>query len=228
MAEGKAEDKSPQSLSVLGQALPFLPENTRGYYIERRNTKKRNYIFDYGKSRTCDHPRLQVIARGGIVYRCLDCNYAFHIVGGYQQPLHNEVIQAAFNLLVFSKEFGSDALGEVLRRPIGQHDGSPHKPVLPEGMSFMDVLKLLEGVDVNTEDRGASQVYKLLDEVWVGPKERALEEKRVARLEAKRQKQLAEAEEKKKEKLLSAGNPSSTKPKRNKGKTNRMPRLRTP
>jgi len=154
----------------------ILPENTLDYFIERRSDKKRNYVFDYGKSKTCDHPTLRVIARGGIVYRCLECNYAFHIVGGYQQPLHNEVIQSAFNVVVFAKEFGSNALSEVLRRPIGQHDGSPHKPVLPEGMSFMDVLELVEGVDVNAEDGGIAQVYKLLDEVWVGPKERALAE----------------------------------------------------
>jgi hypothetical protein len=154
----------------------LVPDQALEYFIQRRKGKKRNYIFDYGKSRRCDHPNLRVVARGGIVYRCLDCNYAFHIPGAYQQPMHNEVIMAAFTMLVFSKEFGSDSLGEVLRRPIGQHEGSEQKPVLPEGMSFMDVLALLDGIDVNEEDGGAEQLYKLLEEVWVNPEQRQLSE----------------------------------------------------
>lgn len=145
-----------------------LPEDTLQFYIEARNGKKRNYIFDYGVSRTCDHSNLRVIAKGGIVYRCPDCNYAFHLTGAYQQPLHNEVIMAAFVLLNFSKEFGEAAIGEVLRRPIGQNDGSAHKPVLPEGMSFVDVLDALEEVDVNTPDQGAKQLRALIDHVWEG------------------------------------------------------------
>ena len=176
----------------------FMPGSTLDYYVKRRSGKKRNYVFDYGKSRTCDHPEMRLVARGGIVYRCLRCNYAFHIVGGYQQPLHNEVIQSAFNLLVFGKEFGLDSLGEVLKRPIGQHDSSPHKPVLPEGMSFMDVLELLEGVDVNADDGGAEQIYKLLDEVWVGSKERALADADAAR-------QIEQLEEAATKKALMAG-----------------------
>jgi hypothetical protein len=155
----------------------LVPEQTLEYFIERRRGNKRNYIFDYGKSRRCDHQNLRVVARGGIVYRCLDCNYAFHIPGAYQQPLHNEVIMAAFTILVFSKEFGSESLGEVLRRPIGQHDSSEQKPVLPEGMSFVDVLALLDGIDVNQEDGGVGQLYKLLEEVWVNPEQRKLREK---------------------------------------------------
>ena len=153
----------------------IVPEQTLEYFIEQRNGNKRNYIFDYGKSRRCDHPNLRVIARGGIVYRCLDCNYAFHIPGAYQQPLHNEVIQSAFNMLVFSKEFGSDALGEVLRRPIGQADGTEQKPVLPEGMSFTDVMRLLDDIDVNTLDGGMTTLYKMLDEVWVNSEQRQLQ-----------------------------------------------------
>jgi hypothetical protein len=182
----------------------FMPGNTLDYYVQRRSGKKRNYIFDYGKSRTCDHPEMRLVARGGIVYRCLRCNYAFHIVGGYQQPLHNEVIQSAFNLLVFSKEFGMDSLGEVLKRPIGQHDSSPHKPVLPEGMSFMDVLDMLEEVDMNVEDGGVAQIYKLLEEVWVGPKERALADAD----EARQAEQLEEAATKK---ALMAGGDNGSK-----------------
>ena len=153
----------------------IVPEQTLEYFIQQRTGNKRNYIFDYGKSRRCDHPNLRVIARGGIVYRCLDCNYAFHIPGAYQQPLHNEVIQSAFNMLVFSKEFGSDALGEVLRRPIGQSDGSEQKPVLPEGMSFTDVMRLLDDIDVNALDGGMATLYKMLDEVWVNSEQRQLQ-----------------------------------------------------
>jgi hypothetical protein len=153
----------------------IVPEQTLEYFIQQRNGNKRNYIFDYGKSRRCDHPNLRVIARGGIVYRCLDCNYAFHIPGAYQQPLHNEVIQSAFNMLVFSKEFGSDALGEVLRRPIGQSDGTEQKPVLPEGMSFTDVMQLLDDIDVNALDGGMATLYKMLDEVWVNSEQRHLQ-----------------------------------------------------
>ena len=140
--------------------------NSLEYYVQARNGKKRNYIYRYGVSRVCDHSNLSVIARGGIVYRCLDCNYAFHITGAYQQPLHNEVIQGAFTMAYFAKEFGMDSLGEVLRRPIGQMDDSPHKPVLPEGMSFFDVLLALEEVDVTTEDRGKAQLSDLLKQLW--------------------------------------------------------------
>jgi hypothetical protein len=190
-----------------------MPELSLDYYIQRRSGKKRNYVFDYGKSKTCDHPRLRVLARGGIVYRCLECNYAFHIVGGYQQPLHNEVIQAAFSIFVFAKEFGKDALGEVLRRPIGQHDGSPHKPVLPEGMSFQDVLGMLEEVDVTAEDGGIEHLYKLLDEVWVGPKERQLAEDDAAR-------QIEQTAERKV--LRDSANGETPKPKRQKRKVSTM------
>ena len=154
----------------------IVPEQTLEYFIERRGGNKRNYIFDYGKSRRCDHPNLRVIARGGIVYRCLDCNYAFHIPGAYQQPLHNEVIQSAFNMLLFSKEFGSDALGEVLRRPIGQIDGGEQKPVLPQGMSFTDVMQLFDGIDVNAIDGGMTELHQMLDELWVNPAQRQLRE----------------------------------------------------
>ena len=142
------------------------PSNTLQYYLQARNGKKRNYIYNYSKSRTCDHPSMKVVARGGIVYRCEECNYSFHITSAYQQPLHNEVLQAAFTMLGFAKEFGGDSLGEVLRRPIGQADGSPHKPVLPEGMSFTDVLAALEEIDVNSADGGAAQLSGMLESLW--------------------------------------------------------------
>lgn len=149
-------------------AKKALPDETLQFYVEARNGKKRNYIFDYGNSRSCDHSTMKVIARGGIVYRCLDCNYTFHITGAYQQPYHNEVIMAAFTILGFSKEFGMNAVGEVLRRPIGQNDGSMHKPVLPEGMSFVDVLDALEEIDVNAVDGGQDQLRELISHVWEG------------------------------------------------------------
>lgn len=155
----------------------FLPEEekTLEFYRTKRRAsgKKRNYIFDYGTSRTCDHANLRAIAKGGIVYRCMDCNWTFHIPGAYAQPIHNELIMAMFTIFNFSKEFGMDAVNEVLRTPIGQSDGTAHKPVLPEGMSAFDVMTLLEEVDVNTEDGGAKQLYKLIDEVFVDANSRA-------------------------------------------------------
>lgn len=144
------------------------PQHTLDYFVEKRGKNKRPYIYDFHKSQVCDHPRLKIIARGGIVYRCLECNYAFHIVAAYQQPLHNEVIQSAFNIFNFAKEFGQDALAEVMRRPIGQVDGTAHKPVLPEGMAVQDVLALMDGIDVTTPDGGAQELTALLERVWAG------------------------------------------------------------
>lgn len=136
------------------------------FYVEKRNGKKRNYIFDYGKSRSCSHGTLKEIAKGGNWYRCLDCNYAFFIESATQWPLHFLPIMGAFQLMGFAKEFGMDSLQEVLRRPIGQTDGTAHKPVLPEGMSFMDALAALEDVDVNAEDGGAAQLKALMASLW--------------------------------------------------------------
>jgi len=48
----------------------------------------------------------------------------------------------------FVKEFGMAALEQVYRTPIGQVDGTPHKPVLKEGQSFRDFLEGLDDVDV--------------------------------------------------------------------------------
>jgi len=157
-----------------GAMEQFVPQHTLDFYVEKRNSNKRNYIFDYGESRTCDHPELKIIATGGIVYRCLRCNYAFHITGAYQQPLHNELLLSLWNVLYFSKEFGWDAVQEIVRRPIGQMDGSPHKPVLPEGMSFLQAVAALEEIDVNSGDGGAKQLLDLFDQKWVGKETRAL------------------------------------------------------
>jgi hypothetical protein len=174
------------------EILDFIPENTLEYYRTKRSEtgKKRDYVFDYGFSRTCDHAHLEIVARGGIVYRCRDCNYVFHITSAHQQPLHNEAIQAAFTLFVFAKEFGSDALGEVLRTPIGQSDGTAHKPALPEGMSFLDVVQMLDTVDVKADDRGAQQLYAMLDKVWTDAASRARREKEIEGIDPERRPQL--------------------------------------
>jgi hypothetical protein len=148
------------------QAITRQDPSTLQYYVKARNGKKRDYIFHYGDSRTCDHPEMVALARGGNVYRCRRCNYAFHINGAYQQPLHNELILAAFVIMNFGKEFGMDSVGEVLRTPIGQHDGSQHKPVLPEGMSFTDVMSALEDVDVTGPDGGKAALQVLLGDIW--------------------------------------------------------------
>lgn len=152
----------------------FLPQHTLDYYVGARKGEKRNYISDYGKSRTCDHPEMKIIARGGNMYRCDSCNYVFQWPGAIQWPYHVAVLQSAFVMLGFSKEFGMDSLNEVLRRPIGQMDGTPHKPVLPEGMSFYDVLDTLEEIDVNAADGGKKQLGEKLAELWERPKEKAL------------------------------------------------------
>lgn len=154
----------------------FEPQHALDYYIEARGEKKRNYIFDYGKSRTCDHPEMKIIARGGNMYRCTTCNYAFQWPGAIQWPLHFTVIQGIQAAMLFAKEFGMDAVQEVLRRPIGTYDGSPHKPVLPEGMSLVETLALMDTVDVNAEDGGRAQLDAMHEFFFVSPgnKEKAL------------------------------------------------------
>jgi hypothetical protein len=150
------------------------PEPTLDYYVERRDGRKRNYIYRWKKAEGCPHPHLVNLAIGGNWYRCTECNYAFDIVSAYVQPLHSLVIGGMLNALHFAKEFGSESFMEVLRRPIGQYDSKAHKPVLPEGMTFWDALKALDQIDVNSEDQGKGQLQQMLEELWVGPKERAL------------------------------------------------------
>jgi hypothetical protein len=149
------------------------PENTRDYYVEARNGKKRDYIFDYGESRTCSHPHLIELALGGDTYRCAKCNWAFDIIVANQQSMHNLVIQSMFNMMHFAKEFGKNAFMEVLRTPIGQTDKTAQKPVLPEGMSVDDAFDALEGIDVTTEDGGAEELRLMLEEHWVSQEERS-------------------------------------------------------
>jgi hypothetical protein len=165
--------------------------NSLDFYVEARSGNKRNYIYDFREANNCTHPDLREMITGGNWYRCVKCNYAFFIQGVTMWPLHWLVTDGIFKALHFAKEFGADALGEVLRRPGGQADGSPHKPVLPEGMSLQDTLQLLEGVNVNSEDGGAAELNQLLEDVWVGPKERALQDKKEEELRLKENKQEA-------------------------------------
>lgn len=148
------------------------PRLSLDFFVQARNGKKRNYVFDFHKSRTCAHSRLTALSIGGNWYRCEECNYAFDIVAAYQQPLHNLILGGVLNALSFSKEFGAFALQEVLRTPIGQYDKSNHKPALPEGMSFTDAVMALEGVDIHAEDGGKAQLQQVLERFWVSEKER--------------------------------------------------------
>jgi hypothetical protein len=141
-------------------------ENTLEHWIDAQNGKKRNYIYDYGKSRSCTHPTLRELVQGSNWYRCEECNYALFIMTAFQQPLHNVVLQGVMNALHFSKEFGVGALQEVLRRPIGQYDGSEQKPALPEGMSLSDTLMALEEIDVTASDGGERQLRSLISARW--------------------------------------------------------------
>jgi hypothetical protein len=143
------------------------PETTRDFYVKARSGKKRDYIYDVIKAGKCPHPRMVALSIGGNWYRCEECNYAFDIVAAYAQPVHNLVIGSMLNTLHFAKEYGANSLQEVLRTAIGQYDGTPQKPVLPEGMSFEDTLEALESVNVNTEDGGDKQLKALVDNVWV-------------------------------------------------------------
>ena len=76
------------------------------------------------------------------------------------------MIQSLFTVMRFVKKHGTPALQEVMRRPIGQMDDSPHKPVLPEGKSFLQTLALLDGIDTTVEDGGREQLAQLLRDHW--------------------------------------------------------------
>ena len=185
----------PEKQDGLESLATFIPEHTLEFYKTERsaNGNKRNYIADYGKSRSCEHTHLRVTARAGISYRCLDCNYVFTVPGAHQEPMHHRVILGLLEAFHFSKEFGMDSLGEVLRSPIGQSDGTAHKPVLPEGMSFVDVLHLLEDINVTTEDGGAKQLYAAIDEVWVDAEQRARRLKELRGMDKHRRPELGHA-----------------------------------
>lgn len=108
------------------------------------NGHKREYVFDFGKAQSCDHPNLVIVARGTNLYRCTECNYAHWIQSAITWPLHWIPIMGMFQMGSFVKEFGKDALEEVFRSSIGQMDGSAHKAVLPEGKTMMDILNDLD------------------------------------------------------------------------------------
>jgi hypothetical protein len=179
----------------------FVPEHTLDYHVERRKGNKRNYIFRYKNAQKCDHPTMKLVARGGNVYVCPDCKYTFQWPGAIVYPQHFNVIMGAFTIMNFAKEYGVDSLQEVLRRPIGQTDGTPHKPVLPEGMSFYDAITALEEIDTTTEDGGKEQLAAMMEALWIGPAERK-EQKRLADRQALDDKAL---EEKKAQKALADG-----------------------
>lgn len=156
-----SEEQSPDT-----QLAEFKPEHTLDFHVKARGKNKRPYIFRYKKARVCDHPTMNIVARGGNIYRCPDCNYTFQWPGAIVYPLHFNVIMAAFTIFNAAKEFGQNAVEEMLRTPIGQTDGTEHKPVLPEGLSFYDVLQELEGIDVTTPDGGKGQLAALMTGVW--------------------------------------------------------------
>ncbi len=147
--------------------------HTKDFFTKARGANKRNYIYDYGEAKTCPHNELTALATGGTWYRCKQCNYALDIVAANMQPLHSLVQGSLLNALHFAKEFGASSLFEVARTPIGQYDGAPHKPVLPEGVSMIEALALLDQVDVTAEDGGKAELKQLLEEVWSDPKQKA-------------------------------------------------------
>lgn len=113
----------------------------------KQREDKREYIFSFSKAKRCDHPTLRIVARGTSLYRCHECNYCYWLPTATMWPLHWRPIIAAMEIMSFVKEFGVGQLEKVYRTPIGQLDGTPHKAILPEGKSFVDVLAELDQVD---------------------------------------------------------------------------------
>lgn len=140
-----------------------LPED---YVAGGKTEGKPQYIFSFHTSTTCDHPYLEVMQRGGNMYRCLRCNYAYFMMGGIQWPLHWTVIQAAQTMQYFARRFGVEAIGEVLSRPIGQPDKHPQVPVLPDGMSFFDLLKQDAALGPPEESAKLMQLVASEEESW--------------------------------------------------------------
>jgi len=166
------------------------PEKSLDYYLKARNGRKRDYVFDYGKSRKCPHRTLTALSIGGNWYRCADCNYAFDIVAAYQQPLHSLAIGSIMNALHFAKEFGSSSLQEVLRTPIGQYDGMSQKSALPEGMDFSQAAAALDTVNVNSLDGGDAELKELLESFWVSDESRAKRHKEIEGMDPSRRPEL--------------------------------------
>ena len=178
------------------------PERTLEYALEARGTNKRNYKFDYGESKNCNHDSLKSLVKGTQLYRCMDCNYVFSFVAAWQQPMHHAFVQGLMISQAFAKEFGYEAALEVAHRDLGQIDGTPQKPALPDGMTLEETWKLFDKVDVTSEDEGKEELRKLYEQMWELPSEerkariaelrssmyterKALEEKQRAELKGK-------------------------------------------
>ena len=178
------------------------PERTLEYALEARGTNKRNYKFDYGESKNCNHDSLKSLVKGTQLYRCMDCNYVFSFVAAWQQPMHHAFVQGLMISQAFAKEFGYEAALEVAHRDLGQIDGTPQKPALPDGMTIEDTWELFDKVDVTAEDGGREELRELYEQMWELPSEerkariaelrsslyterKALEEKQRAELKGK-------------------------------------------
>ena len=147
------------------------PEHTLEYALEARGTNKRNYVFNYGKSKNCNHDTLKSYIKGYQRYRCADCHYVFNIVAATQQPMHHLFVESIMNTQAFVKEFGLAAALEVAHRDLGQLDGTPQKPALPDGMTIEDTWELFDKVDVTAEDEGKEELRKLYEQMWELPSE---------------------------------------------------------
>jgi hypothetical protein len=150
--------------------------------IKAASEKKRNYIFDFSKALRCPHRTMRLMVVGGNTYRCEDCNYAFEIPGANLRPLHSVVQGAFLQIQHFAKEFGSAAVSEVARLPIGQHEMPYQMPAIPPGMTLAEALKLMDEVDVTELDHGRAQLDKVLLAHYVPPDVKA---RRLAELKDK-------------------------------------------
>ncbi len=148
------------------------PEKTLDFYVQARDGKKRDYIFNMTKVKTCSHPELEEIVTGGQFYRCKRCNMGQVIVTAYAMPLHHMAKLGVQQALWFAKQFGGSSLQEVLRRPSGQHELDYHLAALPEGMDIDDAIAAFDQIDVNTDDEGKQQLLEMYEELWVSPAER--------------------------------------------------------
>ena len=147
------------------------PEHTLEYALEARGANKRPYVFDYVKSKNCNHDTLKSYIKGYQRYRCADCHYVFNIVAATQQPMHHLFVESIMNTQAFVKEFGLAAALEVAHRDLGQLDGTPQKPALPDGMTIEDTWELFDKVDVTAEDEGKEELRKLYEQMWELPSE---------------------------------------------------------
>ena len=116
--------------------------------------------------------------------------------------MHHAFVQGLMISQAFAKEFGYEAALEVAHRDLGQLDGTPQKPALPDGMTLEDTWKLFDKVDVTAEDGGREELRELYEQMWELPSEerkariaelrtsmysgrKALEEKQRAELKGK-------------------------------------------